>query len=94
MVNAGQTCIAPDYVYVHRDVADRFVELCRNTIAQRYGVTDALVRSSPDFPRMIHRRHAERVAGLIDDAVRSGAKAGLRRHVGRRIALRCTHAAA
>ena len=26
MVNAGQTCIAPDYVYVHRDVADRFVE--------------------------------------------------------------------
>jgi len=74
MVNAGQTCIAPDYVYVHRDVADRFVELCRNTIAQRYGVTDALVRSSPDFPRMIHRRHAERVAGLIDDAVRSGAK--------------------
>ena len=72
MVNAGQTCIAPDYVYVHRDVADRFVELCRNTIAQRYGATDALVRGSPDFPRMIHRRHAERVAALIDDAVKSG----------------------
>ena len=35
MVNAGQTCIAPDYVYVHRDVADKFVDLCRNTIAQR-----------------------------------------------------------
>ena len=72
MVNAGQTCIAPDYVYVHRDVADRFVDLCRNTIAQRYGATDALVRGSPDFPRMIHRRHAERVAALIDDAVKSG----------------------
>ena len=30
MVNAGQTCIAPDYVYVHRDVADQFVDLCRS----------------------------------------------------------------
>ncbi len=73
-VNAGQTCIAPDYVYVHRDVADRFVDLCRSTIARRFGEGDTAIRSSPDFPRMIHRRHAERVASLIDDAVRSGAR--------------------
>jgi aldehyde dehydrogenase (NAD+) len=74
MVNAGQTCIAPDYVYVHRDVADRFVELCRSTIAQRYGESDAAIKSSPDFPRMIHRRHAERVARLVDEAVQSGSQ--------------------
>jgi len=74
MVNAGQTCIAPDYVYVHRDVADRFVELCRTTIAERYGGSDAAIRNSPDFPRMIHRRHAERIARLIDDAVQSGSQ--------------------
>jgi aldehyde dehydrogenase (NAD+) len=74
MVNAGQTCIAPDYVYVHRDVADRFVDLCRSTIAQRYGDNDGAIKSSPDFPRMIHSRHAERVARLIDDAVQSGAQ--------------------
>jgi len=74
MINAGQTCIAPDYVYVHRDVADRFVDLCRNTIAERFGVNDAAIKSSPDFPRMIHRRHAERVAGLIDDAVKAGSQ--------------------
>jgi aldehyde dehydrogenase (NAD+) len=74
MVNAGQTCIAPDYVYVHRDVADRFVDLCRTTVAQRYGENDAAIKSSPDFPRMIHRRHAQRVAGLIDDAVQSGGR--------------------
>lgn len=72
MVNAGQTCIAPDYVYVHRDVADRFVDLCRQTIAERYGDTDAAIKSSPDFPRMIHRRHADRVARLIDEAVLLG----------------------
>jgi aldehyde dehydrogenase (NAD+) len=74
MVNAGQTCIAPDYVYVHRDVADRFVDLCRRTIAHRYGESDAAIKSSPDFPRMIHRRHAERVARLIEEAVQSGSQ--------------------
>ena len=74
LVNAGQTCIAPDHVYVHRDIADRFVELCRRTIAQRYGESDAAIKSSPDFPRMIHRRHAERVAHLISEAVESGSQ--------------------
>ncbi|MET0535937.1 MAG: aldehyde dehydrogenase family protein [Steroidobacter sp.] len=74
MVNAGQTCIAPDYAYVHRDVADRFVDLCRDIIAQRYGESDAAIKSSPDLPRMIHRRHAERVARLIDEAVQSGGR--------------------
>lgn len=72
LVNAGQTCIAPDYVYVHRDVADRFVELCRSAIIQRYGENDAAIKSSPDLPRMIHSRHAERVARLINEAVQSG----------------------
>jgi aldehyde dehydrogenase (NAD+) len=74
MVNAGQTCIAPDYVYVHRDIAERFVDLCRRTIAQRYGENDTALKSSPDFPRMIHSRHAQRVARLIDDAVRCGGR--------------------
>lgn len=74
MVNAGQTCVAPDYVYVHREVADRFVELCRGIIARRFGDSDAAIRNSPDFPRMIHQRHAERVTWLIDDAVRSGSR--------------------
>jgi aldehyde dehydrogenase (NAD+) len=74
LVNAGQTCIAPDYVYVHRDVADRFVEMCRAIIAQRFGAIDAEIRNNPDYPRMIHARHAERVTWLIDEAVRAGAQ--------------------
>jgi aldehyde dehydrogenase (NAD+) len=74
MANAGQTCVAPDHVYVHRDVAERFVELCRGTIASRYGDTDDAIRRSPDLARMIHPRHAERVARLIDDAVQRGGR--------------------
>lgn len=74
MVNAGQTCIAPDHVYVQRDVADRFIELCRESIARRYGESDAAIRANPDFPRMIHRRHTVRVASLILDAVGAGSR--------------------
>ena len=74
LINAGQTCVAPDYLYVHRDVAERFVELCREIIDERYGRDDAAIRNSPDLARMIHRGHAERVARLIDGAVQSGAK--------------------
>jgi aldehyde dehydrogenase (NAD+) len=73
-VNAGQTCIAPDYAYVHRNVADRFVDLCRSTISRRFGQDDAAIKASADFPRMIHRRHAERVAGFIDEAVKAGSQ--------------------
>lgn len=68
LVNAGQTCIAPDYLYVHRDVAARFSDLCREVIRERYGATDDAIKGSRDFGRMIHRRHAERVGRLIDDA--------------------------
>jgi aldehyde dehydrogenase (NAD+) len=74
MINAGQTCIAPDYAYVHREVADRFVDLCRSLIAKRYGDSDAAIKSSPDFARMVHPQHAARLARLIDDAVQSGSQ--------------------
>jgi aldehyde dehydrogenase (NAD+) len=76
MVNAGQTCVAPDHAWVHRDVADRFVELCRRTIAERYGEGDDAIKASPDFARMIHTRHAARVAGLLEQATRSGSQVG------------------
>ena len=74
MINAGQTCIAPDHVFVHRDVADEFVDHCRSTIVQRYGASDSAIKSSPDIPRMIHRRHTERVARLVDEAAKSGSQ--------------------
>ncbi len=44
-------------------------------------------KSSPDFPRMIHRRHAERVAHLIDDAVQSGSQVACGGIIRRRCAL-------
>jgi aldehyde dehydrogenase (NAD+) len=73
-VNAGQSCVAPDHVFVHRSVAQAFVEAWRAAVAQRFGADAAAMAASPDLARMIHRRHAARVAQLIDDAAGLGAE--------------------
>ena len=62
-LNAGQTCIAPDYVLVHESVADAFIEKLGTSIRKFFG-KDA--KSSPDYPRIISERHFDRVAGLIE----------------------------
>lgn len=74
LVNAGQTCIAPDYLLVHRSVRDRFVEQCRKTIENRFGATDEQVAATPDLARIISTDHTERIAALVDDALATGAQ--------------------
>ncbi|HJV74991.1 MAG TPA: aldehyde dehydrogenase family protein [Noviherbaspirillum sp.] len=73
-LNAGQTCIAPDYVYVHESVKDAFVAECRKVLQQRYGVTPAEQKRSPDLTRIVNQRHTQRVAGLLSDATARGAR--------------------
>lgn len=60
--NCGQTCIAPDYVYVHRDVVDDFVTKMKKTITQFYTETP---QESKDYSRIIAERHVKRIEGLI-----------------------------
>jgi aldehyde dehydrogenase (NAD+) len=73
-LNAGQSCVAPDHAYVHREVVERFVELCRGAIARRFGESDAAIRANPGYPRLIHRRHTIRVVSLVLDAVAAGGR--------------------
>lgn len=65
--NAGQTCVAPDHLYVHRVIAPRFVEYWRKIVAARFGQTPEAVAASPDLGRMISTRHARRVVDLLED---------------------------
>ncbi len=74
LVNAGQTCVAPDHLYVHRSVMERFVALCREVLAERFGADAAAVAASESLGRMVHSRHAQRVGSLVDDAVAQGAR--------------------
>ncbi|RZL00151.1 MAG: aldehyde dehydrogenase family protein [Rubrivivax sp.] len=72
--NCGQTCVAPDHIYVHESVKDQFVTECRQVLAERYGATPAEQRKSPHFTRVINQRHTQRVAGLLQEAQAKGAK--------------------
>ncbi len=71
--NNGQTCIAPDHVYVHAAVKDEFVRLFKETLAAAYGEGAASQRS-PMLARVVNERHTKRVNALLQDAVAKGAK--------------------
>ena len=62
-LNAGQTCVASDHVYVHRDVEEEFLAALTAEIAQRYGSDP---RASKDFGRMINPGHTQRLQNLLD----------------------------
>jgi aldehyde dehydrogenase (NAD+) len=62
-VNAGQTCIAPDYVLVERPVHDQFVAALGEQITAFYG-TDPM--ASPDLARIVSSPHFHRIEKLLD----------------------------
>ena len=68
-VNAWQTCIAPDHVYVHDDVRPAFLAALRARIARAYG--DG---ASPHLAHIVNDRHAGRLRALLDDARDNGAQ--------------------
>lgn len=69
-LNAGQTCIAPDHLYVHTSVYERVVERFRSRLSSWYG---ADAQHAPQLARIVNERHARRLADLIDDARQRGA---------------------
>jgi len=72
-INNGQTCVAPDYIYVHDSVKDAFIDACKTVLAQRYGASAAEQKASPDLTRIVNVRHTRRVAALLADAIDNGA---------------------
>ncbi|PUA19112.1 aldehyde dehydrogenase family protein [Glaciimonas sp. PCH181] len=71
--NNGQTCIAPDHIYVHANVKEAFLAECIKTLQAAYGSAAEQV-NSPDLARIVNERHAARVKALLDDAIAMGAK--------------------
>lgn len=73
-MNNGQTCIAPDHIFVHESVADAFVDQAKARLAEVFGADDAARLNSPDLARIVNDRHTTRVKRLLDDAVDKGAR--------------------
>ncbi|MDX5438087.1 MAG: aldehyde dehydrogenase family protein, partial [Pontibacter sp.] len=69
-LNAGQTCVAPDYVLVHEQVKEELIELISHTVENFYGKDP---RQSPDYARIVNDRHFDRLSSLMKNGVvRSG----------------------
>lgn len=62
-LNAGQTCIAPDYVLVHKSVKPALIKALKNEIIEAYGKNTI---DSPDYARIINKSNFERLKALID----------------------------
>jgi aldehyde dehydrogenase (NAD+) len=72
-VNAGQTCIAPDYALVHSSKYNDFIKEFKNQIGEYYGSDAAAQQQSDSYARIVNSKHHARVKQLIDDAVEKGA---------------------
>lgn len=75
--NAGQTCIAPDYVLVEDRVRDALVDRLRAHVHQFYGASADAQQASEDYARLVHEDHYEAVTALLSDAVDAGATVAL-----------------
>lgn len=70
--NAGQTCIAPDYVFVHENQQEKFIELLKSSIEKKYFKNDHL--NKEDYGKIISDSHFKRISILLEDALSKGAK--------------------
>ena len=61
-VNAGQTCVAPDYMYVHADIYDRFIAALKREIEAQYYENGSL---SADFAQVITQEKADEVKAKL-----------------------------
>lgn len=63
-LNAGQTCVAPDYVYVHKDIKDKLIENIVKYIEYFYGKN---IKDNDEYPRIINKKQFNRLISLIDE---------------------------
>jgi len=73
-MNAGQTCIAPDYVLVERSRERALLKALQQSVGRFYGASEADRRHSPDFARVVDAGHFQRLKGLFERSVAEGAR--------------------
>lgn len=64
-MNAGQTCVAPDYILIDNEIKMKFVEALQATIQEFYG---AQIEQCEDFGRIVNDNHFNRLVNIIEDS--------------------------
>ena len=68
-MNAGQICLAPDYVFVPENKTNEFIEHAKSHVQENYPT----IKNNPDYTSIIHLNHYDRLRELIKDAEAKGA---------------------
>lgn len=63
LLNSGQTCVAPDYLYVHKDIEEEFIKKLEEEIKNQFGNNPL---ESEDYSKMVNEREFNRVLSYID----------------------------
>jgi aldehyde dehydrogenase (NAD+) len=64
LINAGQTCVAPDYLFVHSSVKDKMVDYIKTEITGFYGQNPL---ENKDYPKIINQKQFDRIISLLKD---------------------------
>jgi coniferyl-aldehyde dehydrogenase len=70
MMNAGQICLAPDYVFVPKENIGEFVSATQRSVSKMF----ASLIDNDDYTSIVNQRHFDRLNGYVDDAKQKGAK--------------------
>lgn len=73
LVNAGQTCIAPDYILIQKDLVDEFIGLYKQFASEMYFKAKEEIDAKV-YGKIISKKHFDRLEYLISDAVEKGAR--------------------
>ncbi len=68
LLNAGQLCVAPDYVFVPQESVDAFIGVAKAVVAKFFPT----LRDNPDYTSIINARHFERLQGYLSEARTAG----------------------
>lgn len=63
-LNCGQTCVAPDYIFIHKNVKNKFIELVKKEIIKQFGNNPL---ENELYGKIINEKHFNRLIGLIDE---------------------------
>lgn len=63
-LNVGQTCVAPDHVFVHESILEDFIDACVSETVEMYG-SDA--SSNPDYGHIISQKHFDRLSAILEE---------------------------
>ncbi|CAM3386480.1 aldehyde dehydrogenase family protein [Corallococcus sp. ZKHCc1 1396] len=73
-INAGQTCVAPDYIYVPASRQQAFLEAFKAVLTRFYGTTEEERQASPDLARVVDPAAWKRLKEVLDRTVAAGAR--------------------